>query len=74
MKSMSTLRNLYQKHANELESSGYSSLADISQQPFDTFSQTVRGQLTTQETSELYRHAKKYVALIQAEQQNLMPH
>jgi len=72
MKSMSTLRNLYQKHANELESSGYSSLADISQQPFDTFSQTVRGQLTTQETSELYRHAKKYVALIQAEQQNLI--
>ena len=72
MTSMLALRNLYQKYATELESSGYSSLADINQQTFNKFSQTVRGQLSTQEATELHSHAKKYVALIQAEQRKIV--
>jgi len=67
MKSILALRNLYQKYAHELESSGYSSLADINQQTLAQFSQTVQGKLSIQETTELHGHAKKYVALMQAE-------
>jgi|GEM_PF-1287450 len=72
MKSTLALRNLYQKNANALESSGYSSLADISQQPFDKFSQTVCDQLSIQDAKELYRNAQKYVSLTQTEQRKII--
>ncbi len=69
-----TTRKLYQTHANVLSPLGYSSPVDIARQPFSTFRQTCREQLSFSETRTLYRAARQHVQHLQAYRRKIISH